>query len=90
MSRLKKKDRVYFARILPTSGMYDVIELIIRTVEDTWFVGIDKRDKHAYLFYETDIDKTIFIERNKALEKVKYAESKRKDVISDETYYEEY
>ena len=47
---LKKKDKLYYARIMPTVGVYDVCDLIVRTVEDTWFIGVDKHDKHAYLF----------------------------------------
>jgi hypothetical protein len=90
MQELKKKDVVYFARIIPSSYMYDVCELIIRTVEDNWFVGIDKRDKHAFLFYDTDINKIIFTDRKKALEKVKDAESKRRKVENIEIDYEEY
>lgn len=90
MSELKKKDIVYYARILPSSGIYDIIELKIRTVEDDWFVGLDKRDKHAYLFQNDTINKTVFLDRKKALKKVKDAESNKKETISEETFYEEY
>lgn len=76
---LKKKDKVYYARIVPASNMYDVCELTIRTVEDNWFVGIDKHDRHAYLFYNSDIGNIVFIERKDALEKVLNEELKRKD-----------
>lgn len=90
MQELKIKDVVYYARIIPSSYMYDICELIIRTVKDNWFVGIDKRDKRAFLFYNTDINKIIFTDRKKALEKVKEAESKKKKVENIEIYYEEY
>ena len=50
---------------------------------------MDKRDKHAYLFYQNEIDKSFFINRKDALEKVKLAEDNKK-IISQETYYEEY
>ena len=90
MRELKIKDIVYYARIIPSSYMYDICELIIRTVKDNWFVGIDKRDKRAFLFYDTDINKIIFTDRKKALEKVKEAESKKKKVTNIEIYYEEY
>ena len=90
MQELKIKDIVYYARIIPSSYMYDICELIIRTVKDNWFVGIDKRDKRAFLFYDTDINKIIFTDRKKALEKVKEAETKKKKVANIEIYYEEY
>ena len=49
MLDLKKKDIVYYARIIPNVGIYDLCELTIRTVEEDYFVGVDKQDKHAYL-----------------------------------------
>lgn len=89
MIELNKKDIVYYARIIPNVGIYEVCELIIRTVQDTWFVGVDKRDKHAYLFSYKSINDTIFLSRKEALQKVKQSE-KCKKIISDEKYYEEY
>ena len=64
----KKKDVVYYTKIIPSCGIYDVYELRIRTVEDDWFVGIEKRDEHAHLFNNSDIEKTIFTDRNEAVE----------------------
>ena len=86
---LKKKDVVYYTKIIPSCGIYDVYELRIRTVEDDWFVGIEKRDEHAHLFNNSDIEKTIFTDRNEAVRKVKEAEKNKKN-ICEETYYEEY
>lgn len=91
MSTLKKKDTVYYTRIMPSSNIYDILELKIRTVEDNWFVGIEKRDKQALLFYDTDINKIIFKDRNVALKKVLEAEENKKTKdTNDEIYYEEY
>lgn len=88
MSELKKKDIIYYTRIIPTSGIYDLLELKIRTVEKDWFVGIEKRDKQAFLFYNDDINNIIFLDRNEALNKVKEAEANKKEIIKEE-YYEE-
>ncbi len=87
MSDLKKKDIVYYARIIPGSYIYDVLELKVRTVEEDWFVGIEKRDKQAFLFADTDIDKIIFADRNKALEIVKKAEANKKETVNNEEEY---
>lgn len=87
---LNKNDIVFYARILPNSGIYDVLELKIRTIESNWFVGIEKRDKQAFLFADTAIDKMVFADRGKALEIVKAAESNKKEIVNDEIYYEEY
>ena len=89
MPQLKRKDIVYYARIIPNTGIYEVCELIIRTVTDDYFAGMDKRDKRTYLFGYNAIDNTVFVDRKDALNKVKIAESNKKD-ISGETYYEEY
>ena len=89
MKVTNKKDTVYYARIIPTTGIYEVCELHIRTVEDDYFVGIDKRDKHAYLFGYNAIDDTVLKKKKNALKKVRDAE-KNKVEVSEETYYEEY
>lgn len=89
MVRLKKKDRLFYARILPPVRVYEVCEVIIRTIKDTWFVGIDKRDKHAYLFYYKDIGSILFDDRETALSKVLEAERNSPKTI-EEIDYEEY
>ena len=90
MNDLKKNDIVYYAKILPSVGIYEICELKIRTIEDTYFVGVDKRDKHAYLFGYNHIDKSIFKDRKIALKVVHEAEKNKSKVISNESYYEEY
>lgn len=89
MSELKIKDIVYYTRILPAVGVYDILELKIRTVEDNWFVGMEKRDKQAFLFHDKDINKTIFTDRKKALKVVNEAEKNKKH-INEEIFYEEF
>lgn len=71
---MKKKDKVYYARAIPSSDIYDICELIIRTVEDTYFVGVDKDSKQAYLLSNSEIGKTVFKERKDALEKIRSLE----------------
>lgn len=91
MSDLKRKETIYYARIMPSCYIYDVCELIVRTVKEDWFVAIDKRDKHAYLFNDSDLNKIVFKNRKEALDKVKLAESnKRNNINETEIYYEEY
>ena len=69
--------------------MYNLDELKIRTITDTYFVGIEKYTKKAFLFPYSSIGKTVFINRKDALKIVKEAEKNREEV-SIETYYEEY
>lgn len=79
---LHKGSVVYYARLIPKNHIYEVCELKIRTVEDTWFAGVDKRDKHAYLLNITDVNQTVFEKRQDALALAKVAQKK------DEKEYE--
>lgn len=86
---LKKGQIVYYARIMPTVGIYEVLELKLRTVTDEYFVGTEKREKHAYMFGYSTLSKYIFEDRQNALKVVKEAEKNKKE-ISEEKYYEEF
>lgn len=87
--KIKKGMVVYYAQCLSTAGIFEVLELKIRTVEDNWFVGTEKREKHAYLFYDKELGRTIFFDRNEALEIVKDAEKDYRSKHVDEIDYEE-
>lgn len=86
---MKKKDVVYFARILPRVGIYDVCDLKVRMVAETWFSATDNKSKQAFLFNNKNIGKTVFYNRDEALEVVKAAEKNKKE-INEESYYEEF
>ena len=86
---LNKGDIIYYARIQKKNGTYDLCELKVRTVENTYFAGVDKKDKRAYLFGYNVLGDYVFQDRGEALRKVKNAE-KDKVEVSNETYYEEY
>ena len=87
--KIRKNDIIYYARIMPKLGIFDVYDLKVRTIADTYFVAIDKRDKKSYLFNYNEIGKIVFTDRKEALNKTKEAE-KNKPKVSTETYYEEY
>ena len=89
-NELKKGDIIYYARIMPNLGIFDVYELKIRTIEDTYFVGTDKRDKKAFLLPYSAIGEYVFVSRKDAVDMATNAEENNKKVISTETYYEEY
>ena len=89
-SQLTKGDIVYYARIMPNLGIFDVYDIKIRTVTDTWFSGVEKRDKKVFLFPFSAIDEYVFLNRKDAVDMATNAEENNKKVISTETYYEEY
>ena len=90
MDDFEKGTIVYYAQILPTGDVYEVLTLKLRTVdkEARWFVGTDVKTKAAFLFNECDIGIAVFIDRKEALEKVKNAKKNRKERVLT-TYCEE-
>lgn len=90
MDDFEKGTIVYYAQILPTGDVYEVLTLKLRTVdkEARWFVGTDVKTKAAFLFNECDIGIAVFIDRKEALEKVKEAKKNRKERVLT-TYCEE-
>lgn len=59
---IKPGQIMYWARILPKIQTYDLYELKVRTLYDTYFVAVDKRSKQSYIFPYKGINKTIFTE----------------------------
>lgn len=88
--KITKGMTVYYSQCLDSCGIFELLELRIRTVEDNWFVGIENKTKHAYLFYDKAIGKEIFFDRQEALKVVKAAEKNCKKRFGYEKYYEEY
>lgn len=86
---IKKGTVMYYARISHNLGMYELCELKVRSVYDTYFVALENRTKIAFLFGYNLIGDVVFFSRKEALEKVREAEKDKRE-ISSETYYEEY
>lgn len=86
---IKKGTILYYARISHNLGMYELCELKVRSVYDTYFVALENRTKIAFLFGYNLIGDVVFFSRKEALEKVREAEKDKRE-ISSETYYEEY
>lgn len=80
---LVKGQKVYYARIFESVGMFEVIDLKIRAVEDTWFTGTEQRTKQAFLFGMNAIGKTVFLDRQQALDLVIDAQEKYKKTHKD-------
>lgn len=74
---MSKDDVVYFCEVIPNCGIYEILELTIRTVSDKgWYVGVDKKTKQAQMFTEDMMDKYVFHNRSDALEALKTFRSK--------------
>lgn len=68
-------DTYYFARCLPHSNEYEVLDLKIRTITDDYFVGLDclqeKSSMQAFLFKKSMIDEEVFKHYEDAIDMVK-------------------
>lgn len=84
LNDLKKGDKIYYARIIPTTDIYEVGDLIIRMVADTWLSATDKRSKQAYIFSNKQLNEDIFMKREDALKKVIEAEKKYRSMKRDD------
>lgn len=82
-NKIKKKDILYYAQILPNVGIYNVCEMIVCTLYEYYFACMDKREKKRYLFNYSDIDRILFANRLEALTLVTDAE-KDKPKVSNE------
>lgn len=75
---MEKGDMVYWARIIPQTGTFDVVDLKIRTVQDTYFVGVEDKSSQAFPFSPNDIGEVIFSNRADAVALVKEAQEEYK------------
>lgn len=66
--RLKKKDKVFYLRKLSNQDIDEILRLTLRTVTDGYFVGIEEKEQHAFLFHYSDIGKVVFLTYGEALE----------------------
>lgn len=73
---MQKLEKVYYARCLGRVDIFELLELTVRTVEDTWFSAIDAKTSQAFCFDKEDLGHVVFKERNDALQKVKELEEK--------------
>ena len=93
---MTKGDRYYFARCLHKTDIFEVLDVLVRTIneEEKWFTVIEVyghgESEHfgqAHLFYFKDIDVDIFQDYISAKDKVNEAMKHR--IKLKETYYEE-
>ena len=75
--QISKGTKVYWTRIHPQICVYDLYDLTVRSIYDTYFVAVDKKSKQSYLFSYDAIDKVVFFERSVALEILKEKEGEK-------------
>ena len=73
---MEKGDRYYLCDVVPNCNTYEVIELIIRTIGDGWYVGVDEKTKQAHMFKDEMIAEYVFQHRVDAVEALKVFRAK--------------
>lgn len=81
---MKVGDVVYYTRILQKTNTYELIELVVRTADRGFYVGVDSKTKQAFPFSKQMIHNNVFTDRNTALSVLKEAEKGRKDEKKDD------
>lgn len=79
---LSKGQEIYYARIMQNVGLYEILDLKIRTLTPAYFVGIDKDTQQAFLFSYKSLDKRVFTDRHEALMTVREAEESKTKKVS--------
>lgn len=80
-NELEKGDTVYFARILPRIKIYEVLNLNIVTIIDTYCTGVNPKNNQTYVFPKKYAEEVLFKNRRLALE---YLDSKLNENIGDD------
>lgn len=75
---VKKKDIIYYARVHETIGIFEVLELKVRTVDSRYIVGVDKGSQVSFIVLRNDWNKIAFANREDALKIVLEREEKYK------------
>jgi len=70
---LEKDNIVFYARVIPVCDIFEVLQLVIRTANDGWYVGVHIDTHQAFPFDSGDIGVLIFSSKTEAEEIVKAA-----------------
>lgn len=78
--KLKKGDSVIFARVLPRVGYYELLDLHIVSVYDTYCTGADSKTKQTFSFSKKLAGEVLFFNRNLALDYLKKKKQENRNV----------
>ncbi|MDD5901713.1 MAG: hypothetical protein PUC73_12560 [Lachnospiraceae bacterium] len=76
---LKKGDTLYFARIMPSFGYYEIHDVQVVTKYDDHCTVTEKKTKQSFLFNIDNALKQLYIKRNEALDFLKIEKEKNKN-----------
>jgi len=77
---LRKGDTVIFARVLPKIGYYELLDLHIVSINESYCTGADTKTKQTFLFDRKYAETVLFTNRNKAIDYLKMKKRENKDI----------
>lgn len=77
---LERGDKVYYTRIMPQLGYYEIHNLHIVTHDDEYCTGAESESKQTFIFNKNNACMYLFLQRDEALQALKDFKTKYKDV----------
>lgn len=77
----RRGDKLYYARIIPTFGYYEIHNVIMVSTYDNYCSATESKSKQSFLFFvKEDGICNLFIDRDEALQYLKEEKKKYKSV----------
>ena len=57
---MDKGDHLFYGEVVKSCGIFEVHEISIRTIADTYFVGVDTETHKAYVFSYDQLNECLF------------------------------
>lgn len=77
---IQKGDALYFARIMPKFGYYEIHDVVMVTKYNDYCTVCETKTKQCFLLSVKDIEDRLYIIRDDALGYLREEEKKNKDV----------
>ena len=79
-NKAKRRDRVYYARMMPSLGYYEIHELHMVSIYDDYCSASDVKTKQAFILSTKEALELLYIDRADALKYLKKKEKENKHV----------
>ena len=77
---IQKGDKLYFARIMPKFGYYEIHDVVMVTKYDDHCTVTETKTKQSFLLGMKDIESKLYSDKDKALTYLKDEQKKNKNV----------
>ena len=77
---IQKGDSLYFARIMPSLGYYEIHDVVLVTKYDDHCSVCELKTKQSFIFNLKTLQDQLYVDREEALAYIKEMKKKNKDV----------